>query len=85
MTVDECIRAYDTFAQAAFTPKRTSILPAPPKGAFSAQALESAIKQVVRLFCVEPPCVDHRRQGQSTENTCPHENMEFRGPAYTKT
>ncbi|KAI1125085.1 acyl transferase/acyl hydrolase/lysophospholipase [Nemania abortiva] len=85
MTVDECIRAYDTVAQAAFTPKRTSILPGSPKGAFSAQALEQVIKQTVRRFCVESPCIDQRSQGQSTVESCPHENAELRNPSCTKT
>ncbi|KAI0412396.1 hypothetical protein F5X98DRAFT_379817 [Xylaria grammica] len=86
MTVDECIRAYDKVAQTAFTPKRTlSLLPASPKGAYSAQALEGAIKQTVREFCVEPTCIDQRRQGRPTVETCPHADAEFRNASCTKT
>ncbi|KAF2968835.1 hypothetical protein GQX73_g4720 [Xylaria multiplex] len=85
MTVDECIRAYDTVAQTAFTPKRTSFIPGPPKGAYSAQALEGAIKQTVKKFCVESPCIEQRRQGQSTVESCPHEDAEFRKTSCTKT
>ena len=72
MTVDECIRAYKKIAQQAFNPKQTSILPARPPDAFSTKALEAAIKQTVREFCVEVECVTHRRQGHSTVRTCPH-------------
>ncbi|TGJ86578.1 hypothetical protein E0Z10_g2205 [Xylaria hypoxylon] len=85
MTVDECIRAYDTVAQIAFTPKRSSLIPASPKGAYSAQALERAIKQTVKGFCVESPCIDQRRQGRSTVESCPHEDAEFRKASCTKT
>ncbi|KAJ5553447.1 hypothetical protein N7494_002825 [Penicillium frequentans] len=85
MTVDECIRAYRKVAQQAFTPKRTSILPASPRGAFSAQALEEAIKQTVREFCTDGECVARRRQGSPTTGTCPHSNLAFRDQACTKT
>ncbi|KAI0454131.1 acyl transferase/acyl hydrolase/lysophospholipase [Xylaria acuta] len=85
MTVDQCMQAYDKVAQTAFTPKRTSFIPAPPKGAYAAQALEGAIKQTVKEFCVEPPCTDQRRQGRSTAESCPHENAEFRNASCTKT
>jgi hypothetical protein len=84
MAVDECVRAYDEVAKMAFTPKRTSFLPAAPSGAFSATALENAIKQTVKKHCVEPGCVQ-QRQSQSTDQTCPHSDMEFRDPACTKT
>ncbi|KAI0467590.1 hypothetical protein F4859DRAFT_506728 [Xylaria cf. heliscus] len=84
MTVDECIRAYDKVAQTAFTPKRVAF-PVSPRGAYSATALEGAIKQTVREFCVESPCVDQRRQGQSTLDSCTHENVGFRSVSCTKT
>ena len=85
MTVDECIRAYRSVAQQAFTPKRTSILPAAPRGAFSAGALESAIKQTVKEFCMESECVNRRSAGLTTVGTCPHSEKEFRHGACTKT
>ncbi|KAI0544963.1 acyl transferase/acyl hydrolase/lysophospholipase [Xylaria curta] len=85
MTVDQCIQAYDRVAQTAFTPKRTSIIPGSPKGAYSAQALEGAIKQTIKEFCVESPCIDQRRQGRSTVDSCPHENAGFRSTSCTKT
>ncbi|KAI1750700.1 acyl transferase/acyl hydrolase/lysophospholipase [Xylaria castorea] len=85
MTVDQCIQAYDRVAQTAFTPKRTSLIPASPKGAYSAQALEGAIKQTVQEFCVESPCIDQRRQGRSTVESCLHANAEFRSASCTKT
>ncbi|KAK5633268.1 hypothetical protein RRF57_008982 [Xylaria bambusicola] len=85
MTVDECIRAYDTFAETTFSPKRTSILPAAPKGAFSVRALEKAIKQMLEEFFIESSCADHRRQRQSTVKSCSHENIKFRSSWCTKT
>ncbi|KXG45220.1 Acyl transferase/acyl hydrolase/lysophospholipase [Penicillium griseofulvum] len=85
MTVDECIRAYRQVAEQAFTPKRTSILPASPTGAFSAKALENAMKQIVREYCTNVECVTRRRQGHATVTTCPHSNMVFRDDTCTKT
>src|SRR5437773_6666845 len=85
MTVDECIRAYKEVAQQAFTPKRTTILPVSPAGAFSAKALESAIKTTVKKSCVEPECAARRSQGFPTTETCPHSEMEFRDGLCTKT
>lgn len=85
MTVDECIRAYKEVAQKAFTPKWSGILPGSPNGAYSAEALEAAIKQTVRAFCVDPDCAAQRSQGGSTVETCPHNDLEFRDPSCTKT
>ena len=85
MTVDECIRAYENVGRAAFTPKRTLLPIAPPKGAFSATALEGAIKQVVREHCTEPTCVTQRSQGRPTANTCPHDDLRLRDATCTKT
>ena len=85
MTVGECVRAYKKVAQQAFTPKRTAILPARPTGAFSATALEAAIKQTIREFCVESQCVARRSQGHSTAEACPHSEMAFRDGSCTKT
>ncbi|KAH6972990.1 acyl transferase/acyl hydrolase/lysophospholipase [Ilyonectria sp. MPI-CAGE-AT-0026] len=85
MTVDQCIRAYIKVAQKAFTPKRTSILPAPPSGNFSAKALEAAIKQTVREFCTAPGCIAQREQGQPTIDTCEHDELDFRDSSCTKT
>ncbi|KAK3326112.1 acyl transferase/acyl hydrolase/lysophospholipase, partial [Apodospora peruviana] len=75
MSVDECIRAYKKVAQQAFTPKKTRIFPASPSGAFSAKALEAAIKQTVREFCTQPDCVARRKHDPTTAATCPHEEM----------
>ncbi|KAH7012172.1 acyl transferase/acyl hydrolase/lysophospholipase [Microdochium trichocladiopsis] len=85
MTVDECIRAYRSVARQAFTPKTKTILQKPRSGAFSATALEAAIKQTVREFCVESECVERRRQGQTTMGTCPHGDALFRSKSCTKT
>ncbi|KAH7126012.1 hypothetical protein EDB81DRAFT_951419 [Dactylonectria macrodidyma] len=85
MTVDQCLQAYTKVAQMAFTQKRTLRLPASPSGAFSAKALEAAIKQTIREFCTDPHCVAQREQGQSTTASCTHDGMEFRSPSCTKT
>lgn len=85
MSVDECIRAYKKVAQQAFTPKRTTIFPASPSGAFSAKALEGAIKQTVRDFCSQPECIARRMYGTTTAETCPHGEMAFRDESCTKT
>ncbi|KAK6850534.1 hypothetical protein PG987_000168 [Apiospora arundinis] len=85
MTVDECIRAYKNVGRAAFTPKWTFLPIAPPKGAFSATALEGAIKRVVREHCTEPICIMQRRQGRPTADTCPHNDLRLRDATCTKT
>ena len=85
MTVDECIRAYENVGRAAFTPKWTPLPIAPPKGAFSATALEGAIKRVVREHCTEPTCITQRSQGRPTADTCPHEDLKLRDAKCKKT
>lgn len=88
MTVDECIQAYKEVAQQAFTPKRTAFvprLPASPTGAFSAKALEAAIKKMLRKFCVESECAARRSQGLSTTETCLHSDVGYRHRSCTKT
>ncbi|KAH8753288.1 hypothetical protein F5883DRAFT_632842 [Diaporthe sp. PMI_573] len=86
MTVDECIQAYDKVGQAAFTPKRRILpLPAEPKGAFSATALEKAIKQVVRENCTDPECTAKRSEHPQSETTCTHDDLQFRDTTCTKT
>jgi len=84
MTVAECIGAYKEVAQEAFTPKRTKF-PASPTGAFSAKALEAAIKKVVRKFCVELECATRRSQGLSTTELCLHSDVGYRDTSCTKT
>ncbi|KAJ5741099.1 phosphorylase superfamily protein [Penicillium malachiteum] len=85
MTVDECIRAYRKVARRAFTPKRTYTLPASPSGCFSATALEKAIRLITREFCTHELCVNRRRQGKETTDTCPHSDLVFRDKTCTKT
>ncbi|KAK3936717.1 hypothetical protein QBC46DRAFT_461339 [Diplogelasinospora grovesii] len=85
MSVDECIRAYTKVAQQAFTPTKTRLLPASPSGAFSAKALEAAIKQTVRAFCVQPECVARRAQDPTTPEAYPHSEMAFREESCIKT
>ena len=84
MTVAECIAAYDEVAREAFTPK-IKILPASPAGAFSAKALEAAIKKMVKKFCVESECAARRSQGFLTTETCPHSDLGYRDTSRTKT
>lgn len=85
MTVDDCIRAYKKVAQQAFTPKPWAIIPGRPNGAFSATQLEAAIKQTVREYCINSACLEQRKHGEPTAESCPHEDMHFRGESSTKT
>jgi hypothetical protein len=86
MTVNECIQAYDKVGQAAFTPKQRIVpLPAQPNGAFSATALEKAIKQVVRENCTNPECAAKRDRILQTTAICKHDDLPFRNAACTKT
>lgn len=84
MTVNDCIRAYDKVAELAFTPK-WHLPVAPPKGAYSAQNLEYAIKQTVKEFCTEDSCVALRSKGTPTTGICEHDDLEFRSNSCTKT
>lgn len=74
MTVSECIKADEKVGQAASTPKRRVIpLPGPPQGAFSATALEKAIKQTVRGNCPDqwyPTCGNDSFLRQRREPAC---------------
>ncbi|KAI0530053.1 acyl transferase/acyl hydrolase/lysophospholipase [Xylaria digitata] len=84
MTVDACIQAYKRVAAQAFTPKYGRILPASPKGAFSAKALESAMKQIIRENCVEKECREQRSQGIPTGQSCQHDGIPFYRDSPTK-
>lgn len=85
MSVNECIRAYKRVAQRAFTPKPKGRLPMPPKGEFSATALEEVIKETIREFCAEAECVAERHRGQSTATSCPHTEAVLYDSTCTKT
>ncbi|KLU89782.1 hypothetical protein MAPG_08751 [Magnaporthiopsis poae ATCC 64411] len=85
MSVDECIRAYRKVAERAFTPKITTFLPASPSGAFSAKALEAAIRDTIKEYCVAPECATRRREGHLTAATCTHSEMELRDTSCTDT
>ncbi|KAK4038535.1 acyl transferase/acyl hydrolase/lysophospholipase [Parachaetomium inaequale] len=85
MTARKSLRAYRKVAEKAFTPKKTSPLPGSPSGAYSATALEEAIRDVIREFCPAPECVARRQSGQSTGQTCKHGEMEFRNQDCTDT
>ena len=84
MTVDNCLIAYREVAKKAFTPKK-KLVPASPKGHFSARKLEDAIKETVRKFCTDGECVTRRQQGHLTTATCPHSDLAFREQTCTKT
>ncbi|GKT52614.1 uncharacterized protein ColSpa_12795 [Colletotrichum spaethianum] len=85
MSVNECIQEYRKVAQKAFTPKRTTLFPASPKGAFSTTALEEAVKNTSRKFCTAKECADQRQRGVATEKVYPHRDLELRDPQCTKT
>ncbi|KAL2889224.1 Vegetative incompatibility protein HET-E-1 [Ceratocystis lukuohia] len=56
-------------------------------GAFSAEGLEMAIKEIIRNNCCDPQCVRLRESnGPVTDtNMCPHEDTLFLDENYTKT
>jgi hypothetical protein len=87
MTVDECIRAYETVGRAAFTPKpqRLFRLSAKSVGAFSDIYLEAALKQIVRENCTDPACNSKRSSIETTGETCFHDELPFRDNKCTKT
>ena len=85
MTVDECIKAYRRVAEQAFTPKQKRLWPSPSSAAFSATQLEAAIKRTVREHCVNAQCMAQRKKGETTVDTCQHEEMLFRDKSCTKT
>jgi patatin-like phospholipase/acyl hydrolase len=76
MSVDECIRAYKKVAEKAFTPRARWQLPGRPTGAFSASALEDAIKQVIEDQFKEEACRD---------GSCQHTGKLFRDGACCNT
>ncbi|KAI0167357.1 acyl transferase/acyl hydrolase/lysophospholipase [Pestalotiopsis sp. NC0098] len=84
MSVAECIDAYNRVGEVAFTPKLRFNF-ASPQGAYSATALETAIKEVVQTHCARPRCAEHRSRGRSTTNTCTHGDKRFRNSECTKT
>ncbi|KAL1993504.1 hypothetical protein VTN49DRAFT_3453 [Thermomyces lanuginosus] len=87
MPTDECIQAYRDFARRVFTPKTTR-KPTSDTAfgpAFSAKRHEDAIKSIIRQFCPEEQCKNCRKEGQSTAETCPHQNVPFRDGTCTKT
>jgi hypothetical protein len=75
MTLDECIRQYKNVGKAAFTPRSMLQFPGRPTGAFSAGALEAAIKQVIADQCSEAPC----------KGRCLHTDKLFRDDSCCKT
>ena len=76
MSVDQCLRAYKKMAEKAFTLKWGFHLPASPSGAFSATALEEAIKIVIREQCQDERC---------KSNGCQHGETAFRDKECCKT
>ncbi|KAI1638581.1 acyl transferase/acyl hydrolase/lysophospholipase [Biscogniauxia mediterranea] len=77
MAVDDCIRVYRNVAQKAFTPKLRFPFPCSPGGAYSAKALEMAIKEVIRTQCKDMRC--------AVEKKCSHEDAPFRDNTCVKT
>lgn len=75
MSVDACLRAYKKMAEKAFTPK-WAIIPARPGGAFSAKALEEAVKEVIKDQCENEHC---------KLNGCDHDGKLFRDQECCKT
>ena len=76
MSVDECLRAYKILAGSAFTRDSFFHLPARPTGAFSATALEEAIKTVVFEQCIKGVC---------NSGNCSAADLPFRDETFCKT
>lgn len=85
ISVDKCIRAYKKVTQQAFTPKRTTIFPISPSGAFSTKALEGAIKQIVRDFYSQPEYIARYIYSTIMAETYLYKEMAFYDRSYTKT
>jgi hypothetical protein len=81
MSVGAAIQAYRDMGRKAFTPKRRFALPAPPRGLYSARALEEAIRKVIREQCREEGCA----HAPEKSRTCPHEEKLFREQSSCKT
>jgi hypothetical protein len=58
MSVGGAIQAYRDLGRKRFTPKRRFSLPDPPRGLYSATALEEAIRTVIKEQCQEEVCAD---------------------------
>ncbi|KAL2889226.1 Vegetative incompatibility protein HET-E-1 [Ceratocystis lukuohia] len=85
MSVDDSIQAYKRLADSVFVPE-----PMPATGsssAFSAEKLETAIKDMIRNNCCDPQCAQLRESnGPVTDtNMCPHEDILFLDEHCTKT
>ena len=76
MSVDQCLRAYKKVGEKAFTLKWGLHLPANPSGAFSATALEEAIKVVIQEQCQDEGC---------KSSGCQHGEKFFRDKECCKT
>ena len=85
MSVDACTRAYRTLAEKAFTLKGWLQLPASPRGAYSASALEDAIKQVIQEQCQQEQCQPRQQKDPSKTKACVHINQLFRDTTCCKT
>ena len=58
MSVGDTVQAYRDLGRKAFTPTRCFYLPNPPRGLYSAIALEKAIKKVIKDQCQEEVCAN---------------------------
>ncbi|KAG9235287.1 acyl transferase/acyl hydrolase/lysophospholipase [Amylocarpus encephaloides] len=76
MPVHECIEAYKSLSALAFTPKSGWLFPVQPKGQYSTETLEKALKLVIAQQCEKNECQDQ---------SCPHENHLYRMKGGCKT
>jgi hypothetical protein len=81
MSVGAAIQAYRDTGRKAFTPKRRFPLPAPPKGLYSATAMEEVIKKVIKEQCQERGCAG----APDKSRTCTHQEKLFRERSTCKT
>ncbi|PHH50556.1 Nephrocystin-3 [Ceratocystis fimbriata CBS 114723] len=87
MPIADCIAAYKEIAKEAFTPSETLSprLDLSSATKISTMKLENAMKKAIRENCPLPKCVEERKAGKSTTDTCQHENQKFTDQKCVKT
>ncbi|KKF93326.1 Patatin [Ceratocystis platani] len=87
MPIGDCIAAYKEIAKEAFTPSETLSprLDLSSATKISTMKLENAMKKAIRENCPIPKCVEERKAGKSTTDTCQHENQKFTDQKCVKT
>ncbi|KAL2884914.1 putative acyl transferase acyl hydrolase lysophospholipase [Ceratocystis lukuohia] len=87
MPIGDCIKTYKEIAKEAFAPSRTlsARLGLSSGTRTSTTKLENAMKKAIRENCPVTECVEERKAGKSTTETCQHENQKFTDQQCVKT